>query len=151
MPPLPLSASVGRIAIQALDRKSAQLGALLAHWEAIAGPRIGGISFPVKVSRARKTDEAAILTLALPSAWMTELQHESPLLLKRINAFFGHRAVREIRLVSRSAPPRAAPSRPRALSKSEEASLDGAVSMIADERLREALKRLGTALRQDER
>jgi hypothetical protein len=150
MPPLPLSASVARITVQALDRKAAQLGALLAHWEAIAGHRIGAISFPVKLSRSPKGDDAAILTLASPSAWKTELQHETPMLLMRINAFFGHRAVRDIRLVSRSMPPATHRAPPRTLTTAETSALDAAVGDIADDRLRQALIRLGTALRQEQ-
>jgi hypothetical protein len=150
MPPLPLSSAVARITVQALDRKAAQLGALLTHWDAIAGHRIGAISFPVKIGRGHKGDDAAVLTIASPSAWMTELQHESPGLLRRINAFFGHRAVSDIRIVSRSIPPVVQTRTHRPLSAEETSALETSVSGITDERLRRALIELGTALQQEE-
>ncbi len=148
MPPLPLSAPLARVTVQALDRKAAQLAAILTHWDAIAGSRVAGFSFPVKLSRRAKSDEGAILTLASPSAWMTELQHESPLLLKRVNAFFGHCAVKHIRIVSRSAAAPKSPPVPPPLSAEASARLLQAVADIADDRLRDALQRLGAALQQ---
>ena len=145
MPPLPLSAPLSRVAASALDRKSAQLGALLAHWESILGPRLAAVSFPERLSRSRSPEGGCTLYLAVPSAWKTEFQHEAPLLLRRINTFFGHGAITAIRLTARAMPAPRAVKRAKPLSPERLAELELSVASVADPRLRAALIGLGQA------
>jgi hypothetical protein len=150
MPPLPISSSLSHVTLQALDRKSAQLGTLLTQWRDIVGPRIGDVTFPIRLSRGRATDSGAILHLAAPQAWATELRHELPMLISRINGFFGHRAVLDIKLVSRTI----RPARPRRSIKpllpEQQQMLVEAVGGIEDSRLQTALLKLGIALKTHE-
>lgn len=78
-----------------------------------------------------------------------EVQHRSPVIIERINGFFGYRAVARLVLVQgppvrrtgRPAPPRLRPLRPE-----ERGALDRRLAGIDDPTLREALRRLGEAV-----
>jgi hypothetical protein len=146
LPPLALSSSLTRVTVQALDRKSAQLGALLTRWNDIVGPRFGEISFPVKLSRGKGEDAGSILHLAVPSAWSTEFSHQLPVLKSRINAFFGHGAIREIRLVSRTPRPPAPAKKRIAITPRDRQKLESNLAGIDDPRLHAALLGLGLAI-----
>lgn len=76
-----------------------------------------------------------------------EIQHRAPLILERVNGFFGYRAVARLSLVQAPfAPPRPAASVPRPLSGAERDALDRRLAAIEDPRLRDALSRLGAAV-----
>ena len=84
-------------------------------------------------------------------AWATELQHLAPLLLEKINVYFGYTAVAELRFVSGPLPERpspgggAAPAQ-RPLSAAQEAALEERLLAIPDPELREAMRQLGRRL-----
>jgi hypothetical protein len=81
------------------------------------------------------------------SAFALELQHLAPLLIERINAHYGWRCVG--RLVLKQGPvPRPRPARPALpeLSSEDHARLAETTAGIAEEPLREALTRLGSAV-----
>ena len=147
MPPQPLSRTVAKIAGQAMGRKAAALSALLGSWEAIVGQSFAAVAIPVKLARNAKTpDQPAILHIAAPSAWKTELQHEAPVLIGRINAFFGYKAVGELRLSPRSLPAVKAPKTAPRHSVLNSADIEAKVATIEDPELKAALIRLGKAM-----
>jgi hypothetical protein len=88
------------------------------------------------------------------SGWALQLQHLEPLVLERINGFFGYRAV--ARLVLQQGPlpalPGAAGNRRRNEAAAAPLPLDAALaeklSTVADPELRAALEGLGRSLRQ---
>jgi hypothetical protein len=69
-------------------------------------------------------------------------------LLERINGYFGYRAVIRLALVQGGAPPEAGSVPPplRPLEPAEHQALDRRLDGIADPTLRDALRRLGTAI-----
>ena len=147
MPPQPLSRTIGKITSQAMGRKAAALSALLGSWETIAGKSVAAVAIPVKLARnAKAPDQPAVLHIAAPSAWKTELQHEAPVLISRINAFFGYKAVGELRLSARSLPVRATPPPPLRHSALNSIDIEAKVANIEDPELKAALIRLGQAM-----
>ena len=54
---------------------------------------------------------AAQASLLEAGAAAIEVQHASPQLIERINTYFGHRAIRQLRLLQLHLPPVAAPMR----------------------------------------
>jgi hypothetical protein len=87
------------------------------------------------------------LRLRVASAFATEAQHLEPVLIERINAFFGYGAVARLTLVqgpALNAP--VAPPKLRPLSAVEQQALDARVAGVADPELRAALQRLGSAV-----
>ena len=92
--------------------------------------------------------EGAILHLSVAPGWATEVQHLEPLLIERVNRFFGWRAVTGIRLRQVVLPPRQQKQvrKQRPLTESESTELDRVTADIADPQTRQALRRLGAAI-----
>ncbi|HTT79285.1 MAG TPA: DciA family protein [Stellaceae bacterium] len=117
------------------------LGRLKADWDAIAGEATAAETWPEALSRAG----VLRLRVASPGAAL-DLQHRTPLLIERIDLFFGRRVVERIALVQGPLPLGAATSpvpRKDSLSAAAAAALDARLADIADPALREALGRLG--------
>jgi hypothetical protein len=143
-----LAAEVPRIAGAVLGKHGFAEAQLIAQWAAIVGEDIAQAISPEKLSFGRGERREGTLHLRVTPALALEIQHREPVLLERINAFFGYRAV--ARLALRQAPPAGAtrrlPPRPRPLDGSERRWLDRRLADIEDPELRAALERLGEAV-----
>jgi hypothetical protein len=115
---------------------------LKADWPAIAGPDWAAVTWPMALSRD------GVLKLRTAPAAALELQHRAPLLIERVNLFFGRPAITRLVLMQGPLPFPAAPAGalPRPLAANEVAALDQQLSDIADPELRSALARLGRAV-----
>lgn len=136
------------IAREALGRKSAALGTVLADWPDIVGPELAARATPEKLAPARRAEDGGILTLRTTPAAALEIQHDAPRILQRVNAYLGFQAVARIAL--RQAPPgrRSVPPGPpkRVLGPSDERDLDRVLKGIGDEPLHDALAGLGRSV-----
>lgn len=127
---------------------------MVLQWAAVVGEELARLSAPVKLSFGTPgTKEAGTrvngtLQLRVAPGTAIEFQHLEPVIVERINTFFGYRAV--VRLALRQGPlPRRAtppPPPPRPLSATESRSLESSLDGIADPELRAALERLGRAV-----
>ncbi len=112
---------------------------LKSEWASIVGPELAASTWPEALAR----DGALRLRVAPVKA--LELQHRAPLVIERINLFFGRDAVTRLTLMQgplpQPAPARRAPADP--LGPHETAALDRQLAEIADPDLRGALARLG--------
>ncbi len=99
--------------------------------------------FPYRLSSGGASG-ASTLTLVADDRAALELQHQTPKLIDKINAYFGSAVVSKIKVVT-GVVPITNPQRParRSLSQQEEAALLAQVSQIEDPDLRAALTRLG--------
>ena len=149
--PKPLSALVGRCLAGAFKRQGFASSELVIHWEEIVGAEIAACAEPIRMvwTRASDPDEAPPATLVLrvegPAA--IEIQHQSAVIVERVNRYFGWQALAGIAL--RQAPlvrrrgKRARPVIDQRLAEALAAQMTG----IADEGLRSALGRLGAAIK----
>jgi len=142
-----LSALAARAARSAFARKGFGAGEVLTRWPAIVGPTVAQHTVPERLvfPPGQRTDGVLHVTVA-SGGFATELQHLEPLVLERINGFFGYRAVTRLRLYQRPLPamPRRR-ERPAAtpLSPGDRERLDNALSGTRDARLKAALEALG--------
>ena len=123
---------------------------IVAHWPEIVGPEIARYAEPLKLQWPRgeaEEPEPATLVLRAEGPAAVEIQHQTGVILERINRFFGWRAVGRIAI-------RQAPLTRRAKSEatvppSPEAAAQVAADLpgIADDGLRQALGRLGAAVK----
>jgi hypothetical protein len=115
------------------------LGRLKAEWAAVVGAELAAVTWPAALGR----DGA--LKLRVASSVALDLQHRAPLVIERINLFFGREAVARLVLVQGplplASPPPAATAAP--LAAGEAKALDTRLAEIADPELRAALARLG--------
>jgi len=149
--------AIGTYVAKALDPVARARGfattALLSDWPAIAGHELARFTMPDRVIWPRRHDESAgapirghrregaTLVLRVQGPRAIEVQHRSAQILERVNAYFGYRAITEMRFlqgpIGRMAAPRPAPKPPLpayALPKS---------AGIQHEGLARALARLG--------
>jgi hypothetical protein len=147
----PLSALVGRCLADAFKRQGFASSELVTHWEEIVGAEIAAYAEPIRMvwTRAADPDESPPATLVLrvegPAA--IEIQHQSAVIVERVNRYFGWQALAGIAL--RQAPlmrRRTKRQRPAIDQRLAEA-LSAGMTDIADDGLRAALGRLGAAIK----
>ncbi len=155
--------AIGAFATRLLDPIARARGfatiSLLSEWPAIAGHDLAQFTMPDKVIWPRRRQdedsagaapthqtEAATLILRVDGPRAIEVQHRADQIIERVNTYFGYRAIGALRILqapvarvrrapSPSPPP---PLDPQPLPASAE---------IDDDNLRQALMRLGTAVR----
>jgi hypothetical protein len=115
------------------------LGRLKAEWTAVVGAELAALTWPAALGR----DGA--LKLRVASYLALELQHRAPLVIERINLFFGRGVVARLVLVQGPLPLAAstAAAMPAPLAEEEAKTLELRLGDIADPELREALAGLG--------
>ena len=124
---------------------------IVASWPELVGEKLAEKSEPVKINWPRKTAskneaEPATLVIRVESAFALDLQHLSPILIERVNARYGWKAIGKILLkqgpVRKTAPHRPLPPpSPEYIAKARDA-----VGPLANPALEEALIRLGAGI-----
>jgi hypothetical protein len=124
---------------------------LVTRWKDIVGSEIAAGSEPMKLQWQRVPEgeqpEPATLVLRAEGPAALEIQHQSNVILERVNRYFGWQAVG--RIVLRQAPlskPKTRPPLPK-IDPAETAKVAATLSDIADDDLRMALARLGAAVK----
>jgi hypothetical protein len=154
----PIGAYAARVLDPAARARGFATTALLSEWPAIAGAELAQFTMPDRVVWPRRQneaagdapykghrDEGAILVLRVEGPRAIEVQHRSGQILERVNAYFGYRAVAEMRILQApvarktpQSPAMAPPIDPGALPPN---------AKIKDGSLRAALLRLGSTAR----
>ena len=143
---------LGRIINQITDPAIRKRGfihtEIINRWNAIVGKELSDASIPQRISHPTRHGEPAVLHVCVESARATEFQHMTPLVIERVNTYFGYRAIGAVRLSQdeiKKASPRA--SAPAATPDLElPAALGDRIAETRDPALREALKALGKRL-----
>lgn len=149
--PKALGLTLGRLTRPALKKRGAALADILSRWGEIAGPLLSAETQPERLVYAAGTGHAATLEIAVSPAFALELQHLSPLIIEKVNGYFGYQAVSGLRLKqmpirrASESPGRAVPE-PRPLTAAEQAQLTAMLEGVGDRNLRQALESLGRSL-----
>ncbi|NQV83996.1 MAG: DUF721 domain-containing protein [Rhodospirillales bacterium] len=147
--PRALATSLGSITKQIFGQRGLADGAILKDWSAIAGAQLAAHSQPEKISYPQGAGDGGTLHLRIDSGAMaTELQHLQPLLIERINGYFGFKAVDRIKITQGPLPGRdkKQPWSPRPLEAGEEHGLAESLMDVDDDDIRQALQALGRAV-----
>ena len=157
-----IGAFVPAVARAAFEANGFPSAAVLSDWPTIVGRELAAFTAPERLiwprrpavpdedgrtsRRSRRTSRSgATLGLRVDGPRALEIQHMTPQLIERINAYFGYGAVAALRLVQ--APVRrAAPPQPDALPP-EPAVDERGLDEVDDARLRAALSRLRLRVR----
>ena len=152
--PRPLAELTGSALSDALRTQGFASTEIIARWAEIAGPEIAAHSEPMKINWPRQAGsgdeppEPATLMLRVEGPAAIEIQHLSAVILERVNRFFGWQAIGRIAL--RQAPLRrqTPPAPPAPPDPAEQARIAASMAAIEDDDLRQALARLGAAIKQ---
>lgn len=134
--------------------RGAPLAKLKAEWVAIVGPEIARLSQPeallagrgARGSRDGREGGGKVLRLRVSGAASLEIQHSADQLVERVNGYFGHRFIDELRLVQGAiaqAPVRRALPAP---DPATAAQIAARVAEVKDPDLKAALARLGARI-----
>ncbi len=156
----PLRETVGKLIGKAFAQRGFASAELVTRWVEIAGPDIATHSEPLKIQWTRPVrapsapggatadggQEPGTLVLRVEGPAAIEIQHEADVICERVNRFLGWRAVTRIAL--RQAPLRRGHRKPvRAIDAAATADIAASLPDVADDDLRQALARLGAAVR----
>ena len=123
--------------------RGASIARLRAEWTAIVGPDLARITRPEALLAGRGARAGKALRLRVPGASALEIQHKTGQLVERVNAYFGHKMIDDIRLVQGPIAARPAPKVPPAPDPETVTRVAERAASVKDPELRAALTRLG--------
>lgn len=124
-------------------------GAIVHHWQTIVGERFAALTAPEKLAFPTGARHGGTLHLRVASGGIaTQLQHLEPILVERINSYFGYQAVARLHLKQGpvTAPETALATEPPPLDAGEEAGLAACLDLVEDDELRAVLRSLGRSV-----
>src|SRR3990170_5774069 len=136
---------VGEIGGMAFRRFGFVQSAVVSRWAEIVGERYARVSSPESIRFPAGKKTGGVLTLLVEGAHAPLMQHLTPLIIERVNRFFGYQAID--RLVFRQGRPPAPPEpvkRPQLRAVPKE--LGEGLRQIADPQLRACLESLAAKL-----
>jgi hypothetical protein len=138
----------GRVTRPVFGKHGFAGGALVVDWPAIVGSAVAAHTLPLRIQFPPKQRSEGVLVVKVDSgAFATELQHLEPLILERVNGYFGWQAVVRLRMLQGPLPRRKGKAAAPAASAAEPSpALRASLDAVDDPELREALERLGRRL-----
>ncbi len=124
---------------------------VVTHWDEIVGPDLAPHSQPLKLQWPRQEDGGpATLVVRVTGAYAIEMQYAAPIVLERINTYFGWRCVGRLMLRQGPVPARyARPPAPVEPAKQEIEAVRREIGAFEDEELAASLARLGALVRRE--
>ncbi|MDH3743455.1 MAG: DciA family protein [Hyphomicrobiales bacterium] len=128
---------------------------LLSQWQAIVGAELAAVSAPERIRWPRRSDGqedrgqpgGGTLVVRAAEGRALELQYMAPRIIERINGYYGYSAVAKLKVMQGKLP-KQSPAADRksvpVLDEAARAELQSRLQAIGDDKLREALERLGT-------
>jgi len=148
-PPKALAVSIGKITKPIFGRRGFADGAIVNDWEMIVGPHLSAHSAPSRITYSRGETTAGTLHLRIDNSGLgLEVQHLQPVLIERINGYFGFRAVASIKITQGPLPERPGITQQeiRPLTADDKAAVAKSLAGVKDDDLGQALQALGHAV-----
>jgi hypothetical protein len=146
--PRAIAELVNRLTRRHMGRRGFAEAAMVAEWAAVVGDVLGNVTQPLKIVFPRgRRDGGTLHVRVAAGAMAVQLQHLEPLVVQRINAYFGYAAVE--RLVISQGPLSVRPKRstPRpVIDPAVEQKLGRSLSRIDDPELKAVLADLARHL-----
>lgn len=149
--PRPLADLLRKTLNEGFARQGFASSELVTRWDAVVGADIAACCEPIKIQWPRpihnQEPEPATLVLRVEGPMAVEIQHQSTIILEKVNRFFGWQAIGQIAL--RQAPLRRAdkPAPPPGPDPQKTAQVAAQLGDIADDHLKAALARLGASVK----
>ena len=147
----PLSQLVSKTIADILAKQGFAQTGLVTHWAELVGADIADHAEPMRMVWPRRVHEddpdPATLVLRVEGPVALEIQHLSGVIIEKVNRFFGWRAVGRIQIRQAPLMRRTAKTVRRGPDPAVVARLAAGMSDVADDGLRDALARLGAAVK----
>jgi len=136
---------VGEVGGQSFRKFGFVQSAIVSRWSEIVGERYAKVSSPESIRFPAGRKSSGALTLLVEGAHAPLVQHLAPMIIERVNRFFGHAAIDRI-IFKQGRSPRAAqrPARPQLAPVPAE--LGEGLREIADPGLRACLESLAAQI-----
>jgi len=136
---------------RAKDGRGASIARLRAEWSAVVGPDLARITRPEALLSGRGARGSAgkagkLLRLRVPGAAALEVQHMASQVVERVNGYFGHKMIDDIRLVQGALPTHVPPLPTPPPDPASVARAAERAAAVQDPDLRAALTRLGARI-----
>jgi hypothetical protein len=142
-----LGSLLPKVARPVLGRQGLAAGGIVADWPSIVGIRLAECCVPMRLAFPPGERSAGTLHLRVQGSLALELQHLEPVVLERINSYFGYRAVVRLRIQQGPVPRPVRRKEPVPIDSREDPAVDALVGSIGDEDLRRRLGQFGRALK----
>ena len=148
--PQQISELVSGVLDPLMQQRAGMTMQLVMAWEEIAGHIHADYTRPEKLEWPRQMSDddpfqPATLRIACEGARAIYLQHESGMIIERVNSFFGFNAIDRIKIVQKSVQSTEKPRRqpPAKLDPQQQKRLSDLVNSVEDEKLKKALSKMG--------
>jgi hypothetical protein len=136
---------VGDIGGQSFKRFGFVQSSIVSRWPEIVGERYAKVSCPESIKFPMGKKAGGALTLLVEGAHAPLIQHLAPMIMERVNRFFGYAAVNRI-IFKQGRPPAPAPRPQRPQLAAVPKELGEGLREIADPELRACLESLGARI-----
>ena len=136
---------VGDIGGQSFRRFGFVQHSIVSRWSEIVGERYGKVSCPESIKFPTGKKAGGVLTLLVDGAHAPLIQHLTPMIVERVNRFFGYAAINRI-VFKQGKPPAPAPRPERPQLRPVPKELGEGLREIADPELRACLESLAAQI-----
>ena len=136
---------VGVIGDQSFRRFGFVQGSIVSRWNDIVGERYAKVSSPESIRFPTGRKSSGVLTLLVDGAHAPLIQHLTPMIVERVNRFFGYAAINRI-VFRQGKPPAPAPRPSRPDLRPVPKELGEGLREIADPELRACLESLAARI-----
>jgi hypothetical protein len=146
----PLADLVGKTVGDAFAKQGFAATEIVTHWQEIVGDDLARRSEPIKLvwPRREDSDSVGILQIRVEGAYALEIQHLQPVIIERVNRYFGWRCVG--RLAIRQGPvvsQRKRPAPRKEPTAEEIGKARATIGKFEDDALANAVARLGALIK----
>jgi hypothetical protein len=136
---------VGDVGGQSFRRFGFVQHSIVSRWAEIVGERYAKVSCPESIKFAGGTKTGGVLTLLVEGAHAPLIQHLTPMIVDRVNRFFGYAAINRI-VFRQGKPPAEAPRPERPQLRAVPKELGEGLREIGDRELRACLESLAAQI-----
>lgn len=136
---------VGDVGGQSFRRFGFVQSSIISRWPEIVGERYAKVSCPESIKFPAGKKAGGALTLLVEGAHAPLIQHLAPLIMERVNRFYGYTAVNRV-IFRQGKPPAPAPRQARPQLAPVPKELGEGLREIADPELRACLESLGAQI-----
>ncbi len=141
----PVADAARRISNKAFRRYGFSQREIVSRWPDIVGPALADCSLPERLTFSRDETRGGSLYIRVQGSMAPELQHFEPMIIERINSYYGYQAV--ARMIYRHGPvpirARKIKKLPPILTDSQEKDLKSRLDGVSNPDLYKALYQLG--------